>query len=66
MARAIGILIVVSGATMLTISETYYGNVTALLSIAYTNLLYFFEFATVTMVMVRLGVIAVHKVDKSY
>ena len=41
MARAIGILIAVSGATMLAISGTYYGNVTTPLSIGYINLLGF-------------------------
>ena len=41
MAGAIRILIAVSGATMLAISETYYGNVSAPLSIANTNLLFF-------------------------
>ena len=66
MARAIGVLIVVSGATMLAISETYYGNVSAPLSIAYTNLLFFFEFVLVTMVLVRLGPKDVYKIDKSY
>ena len=38
MARAIGILIAVSGATMLAISGTYYRNVTTPLSIGYINL----------------------------
>ena len=38
MARAIGILIAVSGATTLAISGTYYGNVTTPLSIGYINL----------------------------
>ena len=66
MARAIGILIAVSGATMLAISETYYGNVSAPLSIAYTNILFFFEFVLVTMVLVRLGPKDVYKIDKSY
>ena len=66
MARAIGVLIAVSGATMLAISETYYGNVSAPLSIAYTNLLCFFEFVLVTMVLVRLGPKDVYKIDKSY
>ena len=41
MAGAIGILIVVSGATTLAISGTYYGNVTTPLSIGYINLLGF-------------------------
>ena len=56
----------VSGATMLAISETYYGDVTTPLSIGYINLLGFFEFVPVTMVMARLGAKAVYKIDKSY
>ena len=59
MARAIGILIAVSGATTLAISETYYRNVTTLLSIWYINLLGFFVFVPVTMVVARLGAKAV-------
>ena len=51
---------------MLAISGTYYRNVTTPLSIAYTNLLWFFEFVSVTMVMARLGAKAVYKIDKSY
>ena len=66
MAEAIGIHIAVSGATTLAISEKYYRNITTPLSIAYTNLLCFFEFATVTMVMVRLGAKVVYKIDKCY
>ena len=66
MAGAIGVHIAVSGATMLAISETYYGNVSAPLSIANTNLLFFFEFVLVTMVLVRLGPKDVYKIDKSY
>ena len=66
MAGAIGILIAVSGATTLAISETYYGNVTTPMSIGYINLLGFFIFVPVTMVMARLGAKAVLKIDKSY
>ena len=66
MAGAIGILIAVSGATTLAISETYYRNVTTPLSIAYTNLLWFFEFVSVTIVMARLGAKVVYKIDKYY
>ena len=66
MAGAIGILIAVSGATTLAISETYYGNVTTPMSIGYINLLGFFIFVPVTMVMARLGAKAVYKIDKSY
>ena len=66
MAGVIRILIAVSGATTLAISETYYRNVTTPLSIAYTKLLCFFEFVPVAMVMVLLGAKAVYKIDKSY
>ena len=38
MAGVIGIHIAVSGATMLAISGTYYGNITTPLSIGYINL----------------------------
>ena len=64
MAGAIGILIAVSGATTLAISETYYGNVTTPMSIGYINLLGFFVFVPVSMVMARLGAKAVYKIDK--
>ena len=64
MAGAIGILIAVSGATTLAISGTYYGNVTTPLSFGYINLLGFFVFVPVTMVMARLGAKAVYKIDK--
>ena len=64
MAGAIRILIAVSGATTLAISETYYGNVTTPMSIGYINLLGFFIFVPVTMVMARLGAKAVFKIDK--
>ena len=59
MAGAIGILIAVSGATTLAISEIYYRNVTTPLSIWYINLLGFFVFVPVTMVVARLGAKAV-------
>ena len=64
MAGAIETLIVVSGATTLAISGTYYGNVTTPLSIGYINLSGFFVFVPVTMVMARLGAKAVYKIDK--
>ena len=64
MAGAIGILIAVSGATTLAISGTYYGNVTTPLSIGYINLLGFFVFVPVAMVMAWLGAKAVYKIDK--
>ena len=64
MAGAIGIHIAVSGATMLAISGTYYGNVTTPLSIGYINLSGFFVFVPVTKVMSRLGAKAVYKIDK--
>ena len=64
MAGAIGILIAVSGATTLAISGTYYGNVTTPLSFGYINLLGFFVFVPVSMVMARLGAKAVYKIDK--
>ena len=64
MAGAIGILIVVSGATTLAISGTYYGNVTTPLSIGYINLLGFFVFVPVSMVMARLGAKTVFKIYK--
>ena len=48
---ATGIFIAVSRATTLAKSETYYRNVTTPLSIAYTNLLCFFEFISVTIVI---------------
>ncbi|MDA7768012.1 hypothetical protein N8897_02325 [Candidatus Pelagibacter sp.] len=51
MVGAIGILIAVSGATTLAISGTYYGNVTTPLSIRYINLLGFFVFVPISMVM---------------
>ena len=50
-AADIDILIAVSGATTLAISGTYYGNVTTPLSIGYINLLGFFVFVPVAMVM---------------
>jgi hypothetical protein len=46
------------------ISGTYYRNVTTPLSIGYINLLGFFVFVPVTMVMARLGAKAVYKIDK--
>ena len=64
MAGAIETLIVVSGATTLAISGTYYGNVTTPLSIGYINLSGFFVFVPVTKVMARLGAKAVYKIDK--
>ena len=59
MARTIGILIAVSGATTLVISGTYYRNVTKPLNIGCINLLGFFVFVPVTMVVARLGAKAV-------
>ena len=66
MAGVIGILIAVSGATTLAISGTYYGNVTTPLSIRYINLLGFFVFVLVKMVMDRLGAKVVYEIDKCY
>ena len=64
MAGVMGILIAVSGAANLTISGTYYENVTTPMSIRYINLLGFFVFVPVSMVMARLGAKAVYKIDK--
>ena len=64
MAGVMGILIAVSGAANLTISGTYYENVTTPMSIRYINLLGFFVFVPVTIVMARLGAKTVFKIYK--
>jgi uncharacterized membrane protein YfcA len=61
---AIGFLISVSGATTMILGGEIIGNVKTPFSIGYINLLGFFVFVPVTMVMARIGAQVVYKINK--
>ena len=63
-AAAVGFLISVSGTITMIAGGKIIDNVLTPFSVGYINLLGFFVFVPVTMVMARLGAKAVHKIDK--
>ena len=63
-AAAVGFLIAVSGTITMIIGGKIINNINTPFSIGYINLLGFFVFVPVTMVMARLGAKAVYKIDK--
>ena len=63
-AAAIGFLIAVTGSITMVIGGKIIDNVNTPFSIGYINLLGFFVFVPVTMIMARLGAKAVYKIDK--
>ena len=63
-AAAIGFLISITGTTTMIIGGNIIDNVNTPYSIGYINLLGFFVFVPVTMVMARIGAKVVYKIDK--
>jgi uncharacterized membrane protein YfcA len=63
-AAAIGFLISVSGAITMIIGGKIINNVNTPFSIGYINMLGFFVFVPVTMVMARIGARVVYKIDR--
>ncbi len=63
-AAAIGFLISITGTTTMIIGGNIIDNVNTPYSIGYINLLGFFVFVPVTMVMARIGARVVYKIDK--
>ena len=61
---AIGFLISITGTTTMIIGGNIIDNVNTPYSIGYINLLGFFVFVPVTMVMARIGARVVYKIDK--
>ena len=63
-AAAVGFLIAISGTATMIAGGKIINNVNAPLSIGYINLIGFFVFVPITMVMARIGARAAHKINK--